>query len=269
MSYKDYFKAFWNQYMEEIPAARKIYALFQEKGERFGCLEHDHLALRTFNDPRVDLETIMQPFVDMGYKPARSYDFPEKRLFALHYEPPKPNAPKIFISQLLLQRFSPEFQALVQSFLNKIPNSSFKKMDEFFLSKAVWGDLNFNVYNLLLKESQYAAWLYAYGFRTNHFAVNVNGLKHFKSCQEINEFLKKEGFTLNAVNGEVKGSPAQLLEQSSTMAENNEVQFMDGIHSIPSCYYEFTQRYPDKKGKLYPGFIADSADKIFQSTDVV
>lgn len=269
MSYQDYFYAFWQQYINEIPAANKIDTLLQKKGETMGCLEHDHLALRTFNDPRVEIEAIMQPFVSAGYKPKQCYDFPEKRLFALHYEPPKPDAPKIFISQLLLERFSPEFQSLVKSFLDKIPKSLLKNMDEFFLSKTVWGELDFNVYNLLLKESQFAAWLYAYGYRTNHFAVNVNKLKHFSSCAEINTWLKKEGFTINNMNGEVKGSPQVLLEQSSIMAENSEILFKNGIQSIPSCYYEFVQRFPDATGKLYSGFIADSADRIFQSTDAI
>ncbi|MEJ2595547.1 MAG: DUF1338 domain-containing protein, partial [bacterium] len=40
-----------------------------------------------------------------------------------------------------------------------------------------------------------------------------------------------------------------------------------GIFSIPSCYYEFARRYPDASGKLYGGFIAKSADKIFEITD--
>jgi len=39
------------------------------------------------------------------------------------------------------------------------------------------------------------------------------------------------------------------------------------VHEIPSCYYEFARRYEDKNGELYGGFIAKSADKIFESTD--
>jgi hypothetical protein len=42
---------------------------------------------------------------------------------------------------------------------------------------------------------------------------------------------------------------------------------VEGRHAIPSAYYEFARRYPDKDGKLYSGFIAKSADKIFESTD--
>ena len=83
----------------------------------------------------------------------------------------------------------------------------------------------------------------------------------------MNEFLKKEGYTLNSSGGEVKGTPEQLLEQSSTLADRVEIVFIEGTFSVPSCYYEFAKRYPEKDGKLYSGFIAKSADKIFESTD--
>jgi hypothetical protein len=46
-----------------------------------------------------------------------------------------------------------------------------------------------------------------------------------------------------------------------------EVSFSEGIFTIPGCYYEFARRYPDADGKLFSGFIAGSADKIFESTD--
>lgn len=37
---------------------------------------------------------------------------------------------------------------------------------------------------------------------------------------------------------------------------------------IPSCYYEFARRYPDPRtGRVYDGFVAASADKIFESTN--
>ncbi|MCK5029211.1 MAG: DUF1338 family protein, partial [Bacteroidales bacterium] len=58
-----------------------------------------------------------------------------------------------------------------------------------------------------------------------------------------------------------------LLQQSSIMANHINVEFSDGSYSIPGCYYEFTQRFPNGKGGLYSGFIAQSADKIFESTN--
>jgi hypothetical protein len=51
------------------------------------------------------------------------------------------------------------------------------------------------------------------------------------------------------------------------MADIVKVKFEEGIFEVPSCYYEFAQRFPDSTGKLYSGFIAKSADKIFESTN--
>jgi len=60
-----------------------------------------------------------------------------------------------------------------------------------------------------------------------------------------------------------------LLEQSSIRAEMIEVNFTEGKKEIPGCYYEFARRYANQNGKLYSGFIAKSADKIFESTDKI
>src|SRR5207253_1197440 len=102
----------------------------------------------------------------------------------------------------------------------------------------------------------------------NHFTVNVNHLQSFSSLQQVNEFLKAAGYKLNDFGGEIKGNPQELLEQSSIMALPVKVQFIEGSYAIPLAYYEFARRYPMKNGQLYQGFIASSADKIFQSTNV-
>ena len=52
------------------------------------------------------------------------------------------------------------------------------------------------------------------------------------------------------------------------MADKAEVKFSDGEAIIPSCFYEFAKRYPLDCGTLYSGFVAASADKIFESTNV-
>ena len=104
-------------------------------------------------------------------------------------------------------------------------------------------------------------------FRPNHFTVSVNHLKNFKNITDVNDFIKSFGHKLNASGGEIKGTAAELLEQSSTLANAIPIDFSDGTYAIPACYYEFAKRYPDQSGKLYQGFIAKSADKIFESTN--
>jgi hypothetical protein len=119
----------------------------------------------------------------------------------------------------------------------------------------------------LKEESDYGAWMGAIGFRPNHFTVSVNELSSFEQLNDLNDFLKENGIKLNESGGEIKGSPEVFLEQSSTLADSVEVEFSDRKMTIPSCYFEFAKRYPMKDGKLYTGFVATSADKIFESTD--
>jgi hypothetical protein len=85
--------------------------------------------------------------------------------------------------------------------------------------------------------------------------------------EKVNGLLRRNGFLMNDAGGEIQGSPPELLEQSSIRAGMVRTRFIEGEFEVPGCYYEFAKRYPDKDGRLYSGFIAKSADKIFQSTD--
>ncbi|MCK7540428.1 MAG: DUF1338 family protein [Marinilabiliales bacterium] len=113
----------------------------------------------------------------------------------------------------------------------------------------------FATYNRLREESEYAAWLLVYGYRANHFAVKVNELKKFSALQEVNEFVKGNGYLMTTVGGEIYGTPEELLEQSATMAEIQPVEFTDGVFEIPSCFYEFTLRYNLPDGKQYSSLL--------------
>jgi hypothetical protein len=128
--------------------------------------------------------------------------------------------------------------------------------------------VSFTEYQTLLDESEYAAWVAAFGFRVNHFTVDVNSLSTFPDLHALDAFLVEQGFALNTSGGMVKGTVADRLEQSSTLADAIEVAFSDRKARIPSCYYEFARRYPLPSGELFHGFVPASADKIFESTDV-
>ena len=51
------------------------------------------------------------------------------------------------------------------------------------------------------------------------------------------------------------------------MADHAYVKFEAESKMIPSCFYEFAQRYKMPDGNYYTGFVAASADKIFESTN--
>ncbi len=264
MSYQTLFSTLWNEYTDRNPHALKIYNLFTGRGE---TVINDHIALRTFNDSRVNVEQLAKFFIALGYEEKGTYEFAIKKLCAKHYEHKDPTAPKIFISELLTEKFSPTLQAVVKQSIDKIPAALLNK-EELLYSGVSWQPLSYKVYQELLTESEYAAWTYVFGYCANHFTVNVNALKTFPELSDVNTFLTANGFSLNSSGGVIKGTPQECLEQSSTLAEEREVKFIEGTYKIPSCYYEFAKRYALPNGELYTGFIAASADKIFESTDV-
>jgi hypothetical protein len=258
------FNRLWQDYISQNPEAKRVYDLLQNEGE---TVVNDHIAFRTFDDTRISINVLAKPFMDAGYEYMGDYIFEEKKLIAKHFEYKAfKNAPRIFISALQTHYFSPYLQKTVSDLINRIP-SEILSSPEIIHSGSVWGKPNYETDLKLKEESDYAGWLYVYGFRANHFTVSINELKKYNDIHKLNQFLKDRGFVLNSSGGEVKGSPEELLEQSSTKAGKLEINFDEGIFSVPSCYYEFARRYTDQAGNLYGGFIAKSADKIFESTD--
>lgn len=251
----------WQDYIVINPLAKKISDLLLGEGER---IQNDHIALRTFNHPRVTIDVLAKPFLESGYKYGGDYHFTEKKLYAKHYEHSDLSLPKIFISELKLEEFSPALQATINQLVAQIPQGMEHQFD--FVSIGRPWKVDQKIYQELMKESDYAAWVSAFGYRPNHFTVFINVLKKYSDIIVLNDFLKAQGFKLNASGGEVKGSKEVCLEQSSTLANNIEVKFDDGHLTVPGCYYEFAKRYPLADGKLYQGFVAASADKIFEST---
>jgi site-specific DNA-adenine methylase len=200
----------WNDYIQMNPQAQKIVNLLEENGDK---VVNDHIALRTFNDPRVSIDVLAAPFVKAGYVESGDYQFVEKKLYAKHYEHSDSNLPKIFISELKLEEFSDNFQSTVKSLIDQVGDRA--KNDDFTYSGRPWS-LDSATYSKLKEESDYGAWLGAIGYRPNHFTVFINALAKFDEVAQLNTFLKENGIELNSSGGEVKGSKDVFLEQSST-----------------------------------------------------
>lgn len=258
------FNRLWQLYTSQNPLVEQVYTLFLSEGER---VVNDHIAFRTFRHPLIGIEAIVQPFLKIGYEFRGTYEFPEKKLHARHYENPSdPDAPRVFISELLTESFSPFLQEVAKEWIHSIPECLFGS-DNILFAGNVSGIPSYETYRRLRDESEYAAWLYINGFRANHFTVSVNHLRIYDSVYKVNAFLKKHGILLNDTGGEVQGSPEQLLEQSSIKAGMVTFRFVEGERKVPGCYYEFAKRYPDAQGNLFSGFIARSANRIFESTN--
>ena len=264
MKYQEIFDKLWQVYTAQNPAVKKVYDLLSAEGE---TIINDHIAFRTFDHPLISIDVLSRPFLENGYIHKGDYRFTEKKLFARHFEHREDErAPRVFISQLITSEFSPFLQNAVNEWISAIPSGKLAS-DELIRSGNISGLPSFNVFLELRKESEYAAWLYVNGFCANHFTVSVNYLTKYDTVAKINAFLKQNGFMMNDAGGEIQGTPGELLEQSSIKAGMVKTTFSEGTYEVPGCYYEFAKRYPDHDGRLYSGFIAKSADKIFQSTD--
>jgi hypothetical protein len=255
------FTYLWQDYTARLcPSAYKIHHLLRQDSE----LNNDHIALRTFNLAPLGLETLAKPFEALGYRACGDYQFKQKKLKAKHYEHPDPSLPKVFISELLVEQLSLSAQHIIAHLVDQVDQRYFSEPD-FLYSGRPWA-LSLEQYHTLNQETEYASWVAAHGYGANHFTVNVNQLTHFEEVAMVNEHLKQHGFTINHQGGEVKGSPQEMLEQSSTMADSVLVDLVDGELYLPGGFYEFAKRYPQENGMLYRGFVAASADKIFEST---
>lgn len=264
MNHTIIFDRLWDIYTRQNPATRKVAELFSSEGEK---VVNDHIAFRTFRHPAIGVDKLAEIFLRNGYIFKGDYHFEAKKLYAKHFEhTTDPEAPRVFISELRVEDFSPFLRSVVNDWVSAIPGDLLDS-DELIYAGNVSGIPSFEIYEKLREESEYAAWLYVNGFCANHFTVSVNHLKKYDSIQKVNEFLKSNGFLMNDAGGEIQGTPEELLEQSSIRAGMVAFGFKEGIREIPGCYYEFARRYPDSDGHLYSGFIAKSADKIFESTN--
>ena len=258
------FDRLWKAYTSRNPSTLKIYDLFRAEGE---TVINDHIAFRTFQSPYTGIDKLAKVFLKNGYELMGDYHFETKKLYARHFEHTTDiEAPRVFISELLVDEFSPFLRNTVKDWIAAIPESMYDS-ENLVLAGNISGMPSYDVYEKLRAESEYAAWLYVNGFCANHFTVSVNRLKKLDSLEKVNAFLKSHGFLLNDAGGEIRGTQGELLEQSSIRAGMATFKFIEGEFEIPGCYYEFAKRYPDLDGKLYSGFIAKSADKIFESTN--
>jgi hypothetical protein len=257
---EELFAVLWDGYAAVTPDAPRIHALLAARGEQ---VRNDHVAFRTFDVAPVGVEALAAPLLARGYEESGEYRFEEKKLRAKSYRHASGRHPHAFISELRCAEFSPWLQDFARACAARVPAALAGTLD-LLAAGAVWGAVAYRDYERLRGESEYAAWLAAFGFRANHFTVALG-----TDIRAFNAWLKEQGFVLNASGGEVKGTPAELLEQSSTLAREVEWEFAGGeVRRIPSCYYEFARRYTDPAtGRAYEGFVPASADRLFESTN--
>lgn len=264
MTSDEFFAALWVDYVAMAPQAERIRSEFESRGE---AVMNDHVAFRTLGLEPIGIERLEPHILQLGYRQFEPYEFPAKKLRAFGYVSDDPDAPRIFLSELKIDELSSKSAAILRECAAWIDTAEVAQ-SEVLWSGRLWDPISWEDYQTLVAESEYAAWVATLGLRPNHFTISVNHLQNTTEIEEVLQVIESLGYAVNDSGGRVKGSPAQLLEQGSTMADHMTVDFADGEqHEVPTCYYEFAKRYPDSSGNLFQGFVATSADKIFESTD--
>jgi hypothetical protein len=258
MNNADFFAALWLDYVALAPQASAI-------RDQFGgyALINDHVAFRTFDHPAIHLTVLEQPLLELGYRRDAHYQFPDKHLSAWGYVPQDARDPLIFLSQLHIDQLDPAAQLIIGELLADMAAHVVDGPDVFFSGRH-WPAPTWAQYQSLAQSSEYAAWLAIHGFHANHFTIAVHQLGI--SLETLVQQLIERGYAMNTSGGLIKGSEAELLKQAATLAQHIQVDFADQSQVIPGCYYEFSERFCDAQGQLYQGFVAASANRIFEST---
>jgi hypothetical protein len=164
--------ALWRDYTALTPQAARIHALFAARGER---IVNDHVALRTFGRPGIDRFTLGRRFEALGWVKADDYRFDDKHLWASAWRHPDPELPKVFISELVIDELPPAIAAILDGLVAALPPGFTDRADLPYAGRP-W-TIAHATYRQLLEVSEYAAWVAAFGFRVNHFTVDVGSAR--------------------------------------------------------------------------------------------
>jgi hypothetical protein len=276
------------RYQQRVPDVARIIEAMVAEGLIDGpaAIENDHIAFRTMGIPQLGIASLERIFLHYGYERRDRYDFAAKKLNAFWYAPPRPELPRIFISELRVGELSPAAQAIITSYTDEVRRDPVDELDlddaaqvDEFLHRGLWRLPTWADFARLAEESEYAAWVIYNRYYLNHFTVTIHNLPAgYNTIADFNAFLERTGFKLNDAGGTIKTSPDGKLLQSSTVAEMIDVAFAEGdTHRIAGSYVEFAERRPLDEFAHLPahalrreqrreGFEAGNADKIFEST---
>ncbi|PLK43183.1 DUF1338 domain-containing protein [Emticicia sp. TH156] len=276
------------RYRERVPDVEKVTngmiatGIIADANE----IENDHIAFRTMGVPQLGIKSFEKIFIHLGYQKRDYFYFEGKKLDAYWFSPPRPEYPRIFVSELRVNDLPEDIQDIIRSYTDEVkadPVDSLNLNDgaaiDAFLHQPLWRIPTWQDYSTLLKASEYAAWVIYNRYYLNHYTISVHNLKAgYNTIQEFNAFLEKTGVKLNDAGGKIKISPDGGLLQSSTVAEIIDATFEGGeVHPISGSYVEFAERkvLPEYQ-HLEPasitrehrreGFETGNADKIFEST---
>lgn len=280
--------ALFEVYAERVPDVRKITQAMIAEGMVIDQTDivNDHVAFRTLGVNNLGIASFEKIFLAHGYTKMDFYHFENKKLDAYWYAPPTPELPRVFISELKVQSLSEIAQQTIKKYTDSVISDPVDALDlnhvnqvASFFQTPLWALPTLKDYQILLNESEYAAWVIYNRYYLNHYTISVHDLpKEYNTLEPFNTFLKSIGIQLNDSGGEIKTSQDGLLRQTSSVANQVEATFSEGAtKKIAGSYVEFAERsiMPEfqsldpknlKRKHRREGFETSNADKIFEST---
>jgi hypothetical protein len=263
-------EALWARYRARMEPVRKYEQLVLKQG---GAFRNDHIAFRTiaWQKPAAGLFSVSRLFQALGYAPAGCYDFPDKKLNALHFEHRDKRFPKLFISELRAWELSAATrQAIGRSLERHRPPLDLDSLtleaclDQ--LTRRPWPAPEKKDVLAADRESQYAAWVLAHGYEVNHFTG---------ACDDIEKTVAAMRAAGVAMKAEIEGARGSALRQSSTESVVLTVDVADGgrAASMPwtYAYFELAERPlltdpATGEKRRFEGFLGSQATNLFDMT---
>jgi hypothetical protein len=234
----------WERYAVEVPAAASFVAL---SGGRF---TNDHVAFRSLAREGGGIDLFAPIFERLGWRRAGEYEFPDAHLAAIHLSHPE-KLPRVFLSQIDGRRLSASARAILDGIpRDPPPPTEIEALVEWFGAPAVVDEAALLT---LEAESQYAAWLLAFGRKVNHFTGAVDDVASWQVR------MRSAGVPMKA---EIEGAPGSVLRQTATAAARLPIQLSDGrSRDWPYAYFEIAERRPG-----FDGFLGTQARQLFEMT---
>ena len=154
------------RYRERVPDVQAIIKKMLEKRLIHSAdeIQNDHIAFRTMGVENLGITSLEKIFLHYGYQKKDLYHFPVKKLIAYWYAPPLPEYPRIFISQLMVDQLNAKNAAIIRSYTCEVKHDPVDLLNldnaeqvDNFLHKPLWRRPNWQDYQALSRESEYAA----------------------------------------------------------------------------------------------------------------
>jgi hypothetical protein len=236
----------WDRYVQDVPYARTFLALTD------GSFKNDHVAFRSLRRPGGGIAAFRAIFARLGWQDGDRYQFPDAHLDAIHMSHPD-GLPRVFLSELVSEALSPAAQAI----LARLPAEPPAPDSDDPAVLAAWfapppAPVAASL-ALVEAESQYGAWLMAFGRKVNHFTASVPDVEVWQRRLAEAGIPMKDG---------IEGAPGTNLRQTATKAGTLPVRLADGsTRECPYAYLEIAERHGG-----FDGFLGAQARQLFDMT---